>query len=61
MVVAETFLLLAHNGETHEHLAKLDVVSGPLDLYRIRTANVGVATLSEVEKLSVTILRLVMI
>ena len=55
LVVAETFLLLAHNSEAHEHLTQPHVVKGPLEVYQMRT-NIDLTTLSERERLDVIVL-----
>ena len=56
LVVAETFLILAHSCEAHEYLTRPDVVKGPLEVYQMRT-NVDLTTLSEAERLNVVVLR----
>lgn len=56
LVVAETFLLLAHDSEAHEHLTQPDVIKGPLEMYQMRT-NIDLTTLSEAERLDVIVLR----
>ena len=55
-MVAETFLLLAHNSDTHEYLTRPDVVKGPLEVYQMRT-NVDLTAAEEADRLNVVVLR----
>ena len=55
-MIAEAFLLLAHDSQAHEYLTHPDVIRGPLEVYQMRT-KVDVATLSEAERLNVVVLR----
>ena len=59
-MVAETFLILAHDLEAHKYLAQPDVVKGLLEVYQMRT-DVDMASLNEAERLDVIVLRLVLI
>ena len=56
LVVAETFLLLAHDSEAHEYLTQPDVVKGPLEVYQMRT-NSDLTALGEAERLNIVVLR----
>ena len=56
LVIAEAFLLLAHDSKAHEYLTRPDVVKGFLEVYQMRT-NIDMAALSEAERLSVVVLR----
>jgi hypothetical protein len=56
LVVAETFLLLAHNSEAHEYLTRPDLVKGPLEVYQMRT-DIDLTAASEPDRLSVVVLR----